>query len=127
LPVFGRLERMGLFVLLVFPAATHSAPLAVLLAVLALAVPVLLLSDLRPLRPLLPAGGAIATGAAMLLAANLALSGHLAWTPGGFGIAFGRMLQDGIIKRYLDDHCPTTRLNLCHYRHELPTTADDFL
>jgi len=125
--VFARLERMGLFVLIAFAAATHSATLAVLLAVLALAVPLLLLSDLRPLHALLPAGGAIATGAAMLLAANLALSGHLAWTPGGFGIAFGRMLQDGIIKRYLDDHCPTTRLKLCPYRHELPTTADDFL
>src|SRR5262249_12104152 len=97
--VFARLERMGLFVLIAFAAATHSATLAVLVAVLALAVPLLLLSDLRPLHALLPAGGAIATGAAMLLAANLALSGHLAWTPGGFGIAFGRMLQDGIIKR----------------------------
>ena len=63
----------------------------------------------------------------MLLAANLALSGHLAWTPGGFGIAFGRMLQDGIVKRYLDDHCPTARLKLCPYRNELPATADDFL
>ena len=63
----------------------------------------------------------------MLLAANLALSGHVAWTPGGFGIAFGRMLQDGIVKRYLDDHCPTARLKLCPYRNELPATADDFL
>src|SRR5215469_4939227 len=125
--VFARLERMGLFVLIAFAAATHSATLAVLLAVLALAVPVLLLSDLRPLHALLPAGGAIATGAAMLLAANLALSGHLAWTPGGFGIAFGRILQDGIVKRYLDDHCPTARLKLCPYRNELPATADDFL
>jgi hypothetical protein len=126
-PVFTRLERIGLFALIAFAAATHSATLAVLLAVSALAVPVLLLSDLRPLRALLPAGGAIAAGAAMLLAANLALSGHLAWTPGGFGIAFGRMLQDGIVKRYLDDHCPTVRLKLCPYRNELPATADDFL
>jgi hypothetical protein len=125
--VFARLERMGLFVLVAFAAATHSATLAVLLAVWALAVPVLLLSGLRPLHALLPAGGAIATGAAMLLAANLALSGQLAWTPGGFGIAFGRMLQDGIVKRYLDDHCPTARLKLCPYRNELPATADDFL
>jgi hypothetical protein len=63
----------------------------------------------------------------MLLAANLALSGQLAWTPGGLGIAFGRMLQDGIVKRYLDDHCPTARLELCPYRNALPATADDFL
>src|SRR5262249_18695058 len=113
--------------LIAFAAATHSATLAVLLAVLVLAVPILLVSRPRPLRALLPAGGAIATGAAMLVAANLALSGQLAWTPGGFGIVFGRMLQDGIVKRYLDPHGPTARLKLCPYRNELPTTADDFL
>jgi hypothetical protein len=63
----------------------------------------------------------------MLFAANFALSGQLAWTPGGFGIAFGRMLQDGIVKRYLNDHCPDPRLKLCPYRNALPQTADDFL
>ena len=63
----------------------------------------------------------------MLLAANFALSGQLAWTPGGYGVAFGRMLQDGIVARYLRDHCPEQQLKLCPYRHELPPTADDFL
>jgi hypothetical protein len=125
--LFAPMERIGLFLLIAFAAATHSATLAALLAVLVLAVPILLVSRPRPLRVLVPAGGAIATGAAMLLAANLALSGQLAWTPGGFGIAFGRMLQDGIVKRYLDDHCPTARLKLCPHRNELPATADDFL
>jgi hypothetical protein len=126
-PDLGRLEQIGLFLLIAFAAATHSATLAVLLAVLVFAVPMLRLSGLRPWERLLPAGGAIATGAAMLLAANFAFSGQLAWTPGGFGIAFGRLLQDGIVKRYLDDHCPDARLKLCPYRKDLPTTADDFL
>ena len=69
----------------------------------------------------------IVAGAAMLLAANFALSGQLAWTPGGYGVAFGRMLQDGIVARYLRDHCREQRLKLCPYRNELPPTADDFL
>ena len=43
----------------------------------------------------------IVAGAAMLLSANFALSGQLAWTPGGYGVAFGRMMQDGIVARYL--------------------------
>ena len=63
----------------------------------------------------------------MLLAANFAFSGQLAWTPGGYGIAFGRMLQDGIVKRFLDEHCPDARLKLCPYRNQLPNTADEFL
>ena len=121
------IERLGLFWLIAFGAATYSATLAVLLAVLVFSIPALLLSNLNVVVRLLPAGGAIAAGAAMLLAANFALSGQHAWTPGGFGIAFGRMLQDGIVKRYLDDHCPDARLKLCPYRNELPRNADEFL
>ena len=122
-----RTERIGLFLLIAFAAAIHSATFAVLAGVSIFSIPLLLRSDAHPLARLLPAAGAIATGAAMLLAANFALSGQFAWTPGGYGIAFGRMLQDGIVKRYLDDHCPDPLLKLCPYRNELPKTADDFL
>ncbi len=122
-----RIEQAGLFVLIAFGAASHSATLAMLLAVLALAVPLSVAWGLAAWRNLLIGGAAIATGAALLLAVNLAFSGRLAWTPGGFGIAFGRMLQDGIVKRYLDDHCPAAGFKLCPYRDRLPVTADDFL
>ena len=66
-------------------------------------------------------------GAAMLLAGNYVVAKRIAWTPGGYGIAFGRMLQDGIVTRYLNDHCPDPRLKLCPYRNELPLDADTFL
>jgi hypothetical protein len=52
------------------------------------------------------------------------MSGRFAWTPGGLSLAFGRMLQDGIVNRYLDDHCPDQKLKLCPYRAELPRDAD---
>jgi hypothetical protein len=70
---------------------------------------------------------AVALSAVMLLAANFALSGRVAWTPGGYGIVFARMLQDGIVKRYLDAHCGERHFRLCRYRDELPKTADAFL
>jgi hypothetical protein len=69
----------------------------------------------------------IVAGAALLLSTNFALSGQVAWTPGGYGVAFGRMLQDGIVARYLNDHCPQQQLKLCPYRDRLPATADQFL
>jgi len=122
-----RIERIVLFLLVAFAAATHSGTLAVLLAVLVFAIPVSLLSGHRLLPALLPAGGAIAGGAVLLVATNFAFSGQLVWTPGGFGIAFGRMLQDGIVRRYLNDHCPNPGLRLCPYRNKLPATADEFL
>src|SRR5262249_40347998 len=40
---------------------------------------------------------------------------------------FGRMLQDGIVSRYLNDHCPDQMLKLCPYRAVLPLDADEFL
>ena len=52
------------------------------------------------------------------------VAGRIAWTPGGVAIAFGRMLQDGIVARYLAEHCPDKRLRLCAHQHELPTDAD---
>ncbi|MBN8980731.1 MAG: hypothetical protein J0I29_05560 [Rhizobiales bacterium] len=121
-------ERIALFVLIAFSVATHSATLAVLLAVLAF---VALLGVFRRgvavARRLIVALAAMACGAVMLLAANFALSGQLAWTPGGYGIAFARMLQDGIVAQYLNDRCPDARLKLCPYRNELPETGDQFL
>lgn len=122
------IEKCLLFALTAFAGATHSATLAVLLGLCCvgwIARP--LLGDRIAISGLLQGSLTIIAGAAMLLAANFALSGELAWTPGGYGVAFGRMMQDGIVARYLQDHCPELKLKLCPYRNELPPTADDFL
>jgi hypothetical protein len=37
------------------------------------------------------------------------------------------MMQDGIVARYLRDHCLHEDFKLCPYRDELPATADEFL
>jgi hypothetical protein len=121
-------EKFSLFLFTAFSAATHSATLGVLfgLCVLGfLAKP--FLRTRIPWSGLIQGSLTLVTGSAMLLAANCALSGQLAWTPGGMGVAFGRMLQDGIVTKYLNDHCATEKLKLCPYRNELPPTADDFL
>jgi hypothetical protein len=121
-------EKCLLFAFTAFAAATHSATLAVLLGLCCsgwIARP--WLGDRIAVSGLLQASLTVIAGALMLLSANFALSGQFAWTPGGYGVAFGRMMQDGIVARYLEDHCPEQRLKLCPYRNELPPTADDFL
>jgi len=121
-------ERVGLVLFIAFAASTHSATYAVLLGLILVA---LVLSWRIPTlvpRASLPHGVvAAALGAALLLAGNYVVAKQIAWTPGGYGIAFGRMLQDGIVTRYLNDHCPDPRLRLCAYRNELPLDADEFL
>ena len=122
------IEKWSLFAFTAFDGATHSATLAVLLGLCCagwVARP--LLGPRIAVAGLVRGSLTIAAGAAMLLSANFALSGQLAWTPGGYGVAFGRMLQDGIVTRYLRDHCPQAKLKLCPYRDELPATADQFL
>jgi hypothetical protein len=122
------IEKCLLFAFTAFAAATHSATLAVLLGLCCagwVARP--WLGKRIAVSGLLQGGLTLVVSAAMLLSANFALSGQLAWTPGGTGVAFGRMMQDGIVARYLNDHCPEQRLKLCPYRNELPATADDFL
>ncbi len=123
-----RNECRALVVFVAFSGATHSATFLVLTG-LAVAALVVSLIDRRIVAPraAIRAGVAVALSAAMLLGANFALSGRLAWTPGGYGIVFARMLQDGIVKRYLDAHCAERHFKLCPYRDELPATADAFL
>jgi hypothetical protein len=154
--VFGddalrRTERLALVALIAFAVATHSATFAVLLAlVLAAALAhglfrlgaihshskkaVALLAHSRSKNGvaslafggILRGGVALALGAFLLLSANTVMSGRFVWTPGGVALSFGRMLQDGIVARYLDEHCPDKRLRLCAHRHELPDDADVF-
>lgn len=124
----SRWQRLALIVFIAFCVATHSATFAVLMALLALGGVVALLR-----RDVVPRGGvrqgimALVLGALMLLGGNYALAKRIAWTPGGYSILFARMLQDGIVQRYLADHCPDRRLLLCAHQHELPRSADAFL
>ena len=67
---------------------------------------------------------ALTLGIAMVFAADYVVAKRLAWTPGGFALSFGRMLQDGIVKKYLDEHCPDPALQLCAYKDQLPDDAD---
>lgn len=124
----SRTEKIALFAFTAFAAATHSATFGVLFGLCVAGW--LLLPWLRPrltMRGLTQGSVAVAVSAVLLIAANYALSGQLAWTPGGPGVTFGRMMQDGIVARYLNDHCDSIKLKLCPYRNQLPATADEFL
>ncbi|HEX5507518.1 MAG TPA: hypothetical protein VFX37_03350, partial [Pseudolabrys sp.] len=118
-------ECIALIVLAAVSAATHSATLAVQLAILAAGLLLSLFFRARvPLTGIARGIAALALGAVMVFAAGFAVAGKLAWTPGGFALSFGRMLQDGVVARYLNDHCPDPALRLCAYKDQLPRDAD---
>ncbi len=121
-------EAWGLVAVLAIGGASHNSVLAITLVciVAALAAGALI----PPLRAQLRVRLALASVMiAMLLnpIANFAIAGRFAQTPGGTAFIFGRLLEDGLVFRYLADHCPQIDLKLCALREQLPATADDFL
>jgi hypothetical protein len=121
-----RYERPALIALIGFAVATHSATFAVVLALLLAAILMHALLRIGHLPGIARGAAALMLGALLLLSANFITAGRFAWTPGGIALSFGRMLQDGIVARYLAEHCPDRRLRLCAHRAELPTDADVF-
>jgi hypothetical protein len=70
---------------------------------------------------------AVAVSLALLLASNFARTGEVFLTRSGPGFVFGRLIQDGIVKRLLDDTCPGAGYALCARKDTLPTNANDWL
>jgi hypothetical protein len=123
----GCVERLGLLALTAVAAATHSGTMLLLLGLVLCATIVWLIDSARiPYARIARAMAALLLGTAMVMTANWLVAGRFGWTPGGFALSFGRMLEDGIVTRYLNDHCPDRSLKLCPYRAELPNDADDF-
>ncbi len=118
-------ERVALIVLIAVSAATHSATIAVLIGLVIVAAVLWLIDRQRLSLARLGHGVlALALGAVLVFAGDAIVAKRLAWTPGGFALSFGRMLQDGIVKKYLDQHCPDPALRLCAYKDQLPNDAD---
>lgn len=122
-----RFERWAFVILIACACASHSATLAVMILLSAGSI-VLTLFDRARLPRIRVAQGvfAIALGAVIVLGTNFMLVKRLTWTPGGSAMYFGRMLQAGIVAKYLDKHCPDPALKLCAIKDRLPDNADDW-
>ncbi len=122
------IERVCLIALAAFAAATHSATL-LLLTTLGFAFAILWFFSPHVVTraAVMRVAATLILGLVLLLSANFMVTKRLAWTPGGYGIVFGRMLEDGIVRKFLDEHCQHSRFRLCAHRDDLPQSADVFL
>ncbi|MGU3493643.1 hypothetical protein ACLBXM_06330 [Xanthobacteraceae bacterium A53D] len=123
-----RPEAFGLALMVTIGAASHNSVLAIgLLCLAAAALCGLIAPRLRPgLKLALPAL-ALVTAIVLTPTVNLLTAGRFALTPGGTSFIFGRMLEDGLVARYLEAHCPDESIALCAHRDRLPKLAGDFL
>lgn len=120
-------ERGALCGLIVFALASHMALLGLALGLLAV---FLLLSAFRfglPKPHMTLAAIAIAFGLLMAPLSNLMIAGKFAFTPGGSSFLFNRLVEDGIVSRYLDARCPDPGLRLCAYKNDISRGYDDWL
>ncbi len=119
-------ERAGLCATIAFAIASHMAFMALALGLVAA---LLIAAMLRhfPAPRLALAGIALAGGLLLAPLSNLAITGQFAFTPGGASFLFNRLVEDGLVSRYLDEECPDPTLRICPYRNEITTGYDDWL
>ena len=125
----GRVEMLTLGAMIVFAIASHMATLALCLGLIVCFALIRFAGPyIRMPRPRLGvAATALVAGALLCPTANYLIADEFAFTPGGTTFVFGRLVQDGLITRYLDEHCPDEQVSLCRYATALPKTADEWL
>lgn len=123
-------RRAVLAVIALVAAACHASLTA--MAILAAGVAVvlwLLLRRRRPEwtpRPALPVAIAIA-GVLTVGLVHFAATGSFYYSRSGDVFLLARAMQDGLVKKYLDEVCPSPDYKLCQFKDRLPRTANDYL
>ena len=76
---------------------------------------------------ILPALSAFVLALALIFTSNYVLTRQIFLSRSASVFVFARLMQDGIIKRLLDDTCPGSGYSLCANRDRLKTRADAWL
>ncbi len=124
----GRIERFALAAVVALAIPSHMAAAGICIVLIA----ALWLASFPgapglPKARLLFAGWSVAAGIVLCPVSNYAITGNFAFTPGGSSFLFGRLIEDGIVARYLGEQCPDPLLRLCKYTASLPDDADGWL
>lgn len=123
--VLSRGEIAGLIAVVAVAMASHMAALALCIGVVGALALLSRLKTLASARPRLPlAAAAAGAGIALCLLSNLAIAGKFTFTPGGASFVFARLVEDGIIARYVKERCPDPSLRICAHANEIPDNAD---
>ena len=132
-PSLGLVRSILLFLIAGLATASHSSHLG-LAAGLTLALALLRLAPFvwRTMKPIVQPNvglpfGVFVFGLSLVLAANYDFTGQVFVSRAGPVFVFARLLQDGIVKRLLDETCPAAHYRLCAYKDRLPDRGDAWL
>lgn len=123
-----RPEQAGLVGLALLGVLAHMSCLALGLGLTMVILAARLLTRQWPLRVwVTPPVAVMLAGLVLMPLLHFSLTGKAGYTPGGSIFLFGRLVQDGLVQRWLAEHCPAPNIHLCGLQHRLPATADEFL
>ncbi len=115
--------RVRLFALFLLAFAMHMSHIAITALLLVFAL--MLRWRMKPSSAARPFWPTIGMLVAISIAGTLVMGSALAKSKNTFFAA--RMAENGILQRYLDEHCGTEHFRLCERRGSIPNTADAFL
>lgn len=119
-------RRLVLAAILALGTAIHASHLPVALA-LVVGGAILVWLTRRKFRVLaLPVLGLLA-GTAAIPAVHWVETGRAYMHKGGEIFLFARLVEDGIVGRYLNEHCPLPDTVLCAFKDQLPSTHNGYL
>ncbi len=123
LPVW---RRLVLVLLVALGTAIHSSHLPVAVALLVAGGIALRMAG-EPLRRMTAPVLAVLLGVVAIPAVHYAETGRAYFNKGGDIFFFARLVEDGIVGRYLNDYCPLPDTVLCAFRDQLPSTHNGYL
>jgi hypothetical protein len=130
----GKLSRPRLWLVVAITGlavACHPSHLGLIGGILIVAACLKALRHLRwkfmPRIRLLPAVCALVLALGLILSSNFALARGVFISRSGSVFVFARLMQDGIVKKLLDDTCPGSGYKLCAYKSQLKTSANAWL
>jgi hypothetical protein len=123
-----RAERWCLAAVIVFAIPSHMAAAGLCAGMIVALWLLARIPELALPRPRLTfAAAAVAAGIVLSPVSNYAMTGVFGFTPGGSSFLFGRLIEDGMVARYLDERCPDPSLRICAYKAQVPNDADTWL
>ncbi len=115
-----------LALILALGTAIHASHLPVALALVVAGLLVLRLLR-RPARAIVLPTAALLLGVVAIPAVHYLETGRAYMHKGGEIFLFARLVEDGIVARYLNEHCPLPDTVLCAFRDQLPSTHNGYL
>ncbi|MGE0153592.1 MAG: hypothetical protein AB7R90_13330 [Reyranellaceae bacterium] len=119
-------RRIVLAAILALGTAIHASHLPVSLALVLAAIVLVRLARL-PARRLAPPVAALVAGTLAIPAVHYLETGRAYMHKGGEIFLFARLVEDGIVARYLNERCPLPDTVLCAFKDQLPSTHNGYL